>query len=141
MATIKPFRGIRPQKKFVKDIASKPYDVLNEKEARKECEGNPLSFYHVIKPEIDFPDEHDHYASDVYERGALNFNKLMKDGIFFQDAEEYYYIYAQTMNGKRQYGINACASLDDYFNDIIKKHELTRPNKEEDRKNHIRYSK
>jgi uncharacterized protein (DUF1015 family) len=141
MATIKPFRGIRPQKKFVKDIASKPYDVLNEKEARKECEGNPLSFYHVIKPEIDFPDEHDHYAPEVYERGAANFNRLMKEGIFFQDAHENYYIYAQTMNGKRQYGIVACASIDDYFNDVIKKHELTRPDKEEDRKNHIRYSK
>ncbi len=141
MAKIKPFRGIRPQNKFVKDIASKPYDVLNEKEARKECEGNPLSFYHVIKPEIDFPDEHDHYASDVYEKGVSNFYRLMKDGIFFQDEDDYYYIYAQTMNGKRQYGIVACASIDDYFNDVIKKHELTRPDKEEDRKNHIRYSK
>lgn len=140
MAIIKPFKGIRPQKKYIAQIASKPYDVLNEKEARKECEGNPLSFYHVIKPEIDFPDDHDHYSADVYEKGAANFNKMFNDGIFFQDPEEYYYIYAQTMNGKRQYGIVACASIDDYFNDVIKKHELTRPDKEEDRKNHIRYS-
>ena len=141
MAIIKPFKGIRPKKELVKQIASKPYDVLNEKEARKECEGNPLSFYHVIKPEIDFPDEHDHYAREVYEKGASNFNKMMQDGVFYQDAQEYYYIYSQTMNGKRQYGIVACASIDDYFNDVIKKHELTRPDKEEDRKNHIRYSK
>ena len=140
MAYIKPFKGIRPQKKYISQIASKPYDVLNEKEARKECEGNPLSFYHVIKPEIDFPDDYDHYAKEVYEKGFFNFNKMYKDGIFFQDKEEYYYIYAQTMNGKRQYGIVACASIDDYFNDVIKKHELTRPDKEEDRKNHIRYS-
>ena len=140
MAIIKPFKGIRPQKKYISQIASKPYDVLNEKEARKECEGNPLSFYHVIKPEIDFPDDHDHYSADVYEKGAANFNKMFNDGIFFQDPEEYYYIYAQTMNGRRQYGIVACASIDDYFNDVIKKHELTRPDKEEDRKNHIRYS-
>lgn len=140
MALIKPFKGIRPQKKYILQIASKPYDVLNEKEARKECEGNLLSFYHVIKPEIDFPDDHDHYASDVYEKGFSNFTKMLNDGIFFQDTEEYYYIYAQTMNDRRQFGIVACASIDDYFNDVIKKHELTRPDKEEDRKNHIRYS-
>ncbi len=140
MATIKPFKGIRPQQKYAKKIASKPYDVLNEKEARKEAEGNDLSFYHVIKPEIDFPDDHNHYAKDVYEKGFSNFKKMFDEGIFTQDKEEYYYIYAQTMNGRRQYGIVACASIDDYFNDVIKKHELTRPDKEEDRKNHIRYS-
>ena len=141
MAHIKPFKGIRPQKKYIKQIASKPYDVLNEKEARKECEGNPLSFYHVIKPEIDFPDEQDHYAPEVYQRGFSNFTKMLNEKIFFKDEEEYYYIYAQTMNGRRQYGIVGCASIDDYFNNVIKKHELTRPDKEEDRKNHIRYSK
>ncbi len=140
MATLKPFRGIRPQKKFAAQIASKPYDVLNEKEARKECEGNPLSFYHVIKPEIDFPDEHDHYATDVYQKGFSNFSKMLNDGVLFTDEEEYYYIYAQTMNGRKQYGIVGCASIDDYFNNVVKKHELTRPDKEEDRKNHIRYS-
>lgn len=141
MAILKPFKGIRPKKEFVEKVASKPYDVLDEKEARIECEGNPISFYHVIKPEIDFDDAHDHYAADVYEKGISNFNKMKSDGIFFDDDKEYYYIYAQTMNGRRQYGIVGCASIDDYFNNVIKKHELTRPDKEEDRKNHVRYSK
>lgn len=141
MAILKPFKGIRPTKETVLKVASKPYDVLDEKEARKECEGNPLSFYHVIKPEIDFPDDHDHYAPDVYEKGISSFNKMLADGVFFVDDKEYYYIYAQTMNGRRQYGIVGCASIDDYFNNVIKKHELTRPDKEEDRKNHVRYSK
>jgi uncharacterized protein (DUF1015 family) len=140
MAILKPFKGIRPQKKYAKQIASKPYDVLNEKEARKECEGNPLSFYHVVKPEIDFPDDFDHYSPEVYKKGIENFNKMLDENIFFTDENEYYYIYAQTMNGRRQYGIVGCASIDDYFNNVIKKHELTRPDKEEDRKNHIRYS-
>ena len=140
MAILKPFKGIRPIKEFAQKVASKPYDVLDEKEARIECEGNPLSFYHVIKPEIDFPDDHDHYADDVYEKGISNFNKLEADGVFKEDPKEYYYIYAQTMNGRKQYGIVGCASIDDYFNNVIKKHELTRPDKEEDRKNHVRYS-
>ena len=140
MAILKPFKGIRPVKEFAQKVASKPYDVLDEKEARIECEGNPLSFYHVIKPEIDFPDDHDHYADDVYEKGISNFNKLKADGVFKEDAKEYYYIYAQTMNGRKQFGIVGCASIDDYFNNVIKKHELTRPDKEEDRKNHVRYS-
>lgn len=140
MALLKPFKGIRPVKEFAQQVASKPYDVLDEKEARIECEGNPLSFYHVIKPEIDFPDDHDHYAVDVYEKGISNFNKMKANGVFIQDPEEYYYIYAQTMNGRKQYGIVGCASIDDYFNNVIKKHELTRPDKEEDRKNHVRYS-
>jgi len=140
MAILKPFKGIRPTKENVLKVASKPYDVLDEKEARKECEGNPLSFYHVIKPEIDFPDEHDHYAPDIYKKGISNFNQMLKDGVFFVDDKEYYYIYAQTMNGRTQYGIVGAASIDDYFNNVIKKHELTRPDKEEDRKNHVRYS-
>ncbi|HRH65824.1 MAG TPA: DUF1015 family protein [Bacteroidia bacterium] len=140
MAILKPFKGIRPKKEFASKIASKPYDVLNEKEARKEAEGNPLSFYHVIKPEIDFPDEFDHYSPEIYTKGKENFEKLFRDGIFFQDAEECYYIYAQTMNGRTQYGIVGGASVDDYMNDVIKKHELTRPDKEEDRKNHVRVS-
>jgi len=140
MAILKPFKGIRPHNKYAEIVASKPYDVLNEKEARKECEGNPDSFYHVIKPEIDFPDDFDHYSPEVYKKGFQNFNDMMKKGIFFQDDQEYYYIYAQTMDGRRQYGIVGCASIDDYFNDVIRKHELTRPDKEEDRKNHIRFS-
>ena len=140
MAIIKPFKGIRPLQNRVEQIASKPYDVLDEKEARKECAGNPYSFYHVIKPEIDFADEHDHYAADVYQKGFDNFNHMRNEGIFFTDEKEMYYIYSQTMNGRTQYGIVGAASIDDYFNDVIKKHELTRPDKEEDRKNHVRYS-
>lgn len=140
MAVLKPFKGIRPTKDKVKLVASKPYDVLNEKEARIEAGDNSCSFYHVIKPEIDFADEFDHYAPEVYKKGKENFEKMVRDGVFFSDKKECYYIYAQTMNGRRQYGIVGCASVDDYLNDIIKKHELTRPDKEEDRKNHIRYS-
>lgn len=141
MAVLKPFRGIRPKKEFVKQVASKPYDVLNEKEARAECKGNPYSFYHIIKPEIDFPDGFDHYAPEVYKKGKENFDILSREGVFFSDEKDCLYIYAQSMNGRTQYGIVGCAGVDDYFNDIIKKHELTRPDKEEDRKNHIRYSK
>jgi uncharacterized protein (DUF1015 family) len=140
MAVLKPFKGIRPKKEFVKKVASKPYDVLNEKEARVEAGDNAYSFYHVIKPEIDFPDEFDHYAPEIYKKGKENFDKMVRDGVFFTDEKDCLYIYAQTMNGRRQYGIVGCASVDDYFNDVIKKHELTRPDKEEDRKNHIRYS-
>lgn len=141
MAVLKPFRGIRPVPDKAAQIASKPYDVLNEHEAREECKGNPLSFYHVIKPEIDFPDDFDHYAPEVYRKGSENFSKLMRDGIFLQDNQDCYYIYQQTMDGRKQNGIVGCAHIDDYFNDIIRKHELTRPDKEEDRKNHIRASK
>jgi uncharacterized protein (DUF1015 family) len=141
MAVLKPFRGIRPKKEFVKQVASRPYDVLNEREARAECKGNPYSFYHIIKPEIDFPDDFDHYAPEVYKKGKENFDILSHEGVFFSDEKDYLYIYAQTMNGRKQYGIVGCAGVDDYFNDIIKKHELTRPDKEEDRKNHIRFSK
>src|SRR5688572_1508716 len=132
MAILKAFKGIRPIEGKVAQVASKPYDVLNEKEARAECEGNPNSFYHVIKPEIDFPDDHDHYAPEIYRKGIWNFNRMMNEGIFIQDKEEHYYVYCQTMNGRKQYGIVGCASIDDYFNDVIKKHELTRPDKEED---------
>jgi uncharacterized protein (DUF1015 family) len=141
MAILKAFKGVRPGQDKVKQVASKPYDVLNEKEARIECAGNPVSFYHVIKPEIDFPDDFDHYDKAIYLKGKANFDALMKDGVFFQDAKECYYIYQQTMNGRKQNGIVGCAHIDDYFNDVIKKHELTRPDKEEDRKNHVRASK
>jgi uncharacterized protein (DUF1015 family) len=140
MANLKPFKGIRPKKELVKNIACRPYDVLNEQEARIETKGDPNSFYHVIKPEIDFPDDFDHYAPEIYRKGKENFERMFREGIFKQDEQEYYYIYAQTMNGRKQYGIVGCASVDDYVNDIIKKHELTRPDKEEDRKNHVRVS-
>jgi len=140
MATLKPFKGIRPKKELVKSIACRPYDVLNEKEAREETKGDPNSFYHVIKPEIDFPDDFDHYSPEIYKKGKENFDRMFREGIFKQDESDYYYIYAQTMDGRKQYGIVGCASVDDYVNGIIKKHELTRPDKEEDRKNHVRVS-
>ncbi|MFM2207768.1 MAG: hypothetical protein RL213_1743 [Bacteroidota bacterium] len=141
MANIRPFKGIRPDPEHVKQIACKPYDVLNEKEARKECEGNPLSFYHVIKPEIDFPDGTDIYSDQIYGKGRSNFLEMFEKGIFTQDKKDCYYIYSQTMNGRHQYGIVGAASVEDYLNDIIKKHELTRPDKEEDRKKHVRVSR
>ena len=140
MAILKAFRGIRPVKDQAARVASKPYDVLNEKEAREECRDNPDSFYHVIKPEIDFPDDFDHYAPEIYKKGKENFDRMVREGIFFSDEKDCLYIYQQTMNGRKQNGIVGCASIDDYFKDVIKKHELTRPDKEEDRKNHVRYS-
>jgi uncharacterized protein (DUF1015 family) len=140
MAILKSFKGIRPVKDKVKLVASKPYDVLNEKEARAEAGDNRLSFYHVIKPEIDFPDDFDHYDTAIYKKGKENFNNLLRDGVFFSDEKDCLYVYAQTMDGRRQYGMVGCASVDDYLNNVIKKHELTRPDKEEDRKNHIRFS-
>jgi uncharacterized protein (DUF1015 family) len=138
MAVVKPFRGYRPVKELVHRIASRPYDVLNSDEARKEAEGNPFTFLHVVKPEIDLPPETDHYARIVYETGRKNLLKLIEEGTFSQDKKPVFYIYAQTMWGKTQYGLVGCASVEDYMNNVIRKHELTRPDKEEDRKNHIR---
>jgi len=138
MAILKPFKGIRPAAEMVKRVACRPYDVLDEKEARIEANGDPYSFYHVIKPEIDFPDGYNVYAPEIYEKGKANFEKMKADGVFKQDATDCYYIYSQRMNGRTQYGIVGCAAVDDYLNDVIKKHELTRPDKEEDRKNHVR---
>ena len=141
MAIVRPFSGYRPVKKLADRIASRPYDVLNSDEAREEAAGNPQTFLHVVKPEIDLPKDTDHYADIVYQTGKKNLNKLIQDGIFFQDKKPVYYIYAQTMWGKTQYGLVGCASVEDYLNNNIRKHELTRPDKEEDRKNHIRIMK
>lgn len=140
MVKIKSFKGIRPVPDKAQLIASRPYDVLNKEEARVESAGNPWSFLHVIKPEIDLPDDVYEYSMEVYEKGRDNFRKLIKDGVLVQDTDELLYIYAQTMNGRTQYGLVACASVDDYMLDRIKKHELTRPDKEEDRKMHVRTS-
>lgn len=140
MAILKPFKGIRPVKDNEKLVASRPYDVLNEKEARVEAGDNHYSFYHVIKPEMDFPDDFDHYAPEIYKKGKENMDKLIRDGVMFQDEKECLYIYQQMMDGRKQTGIVGCAAVEDYINDIIKKHELTRPDKEEDRKNHVRVS-
>lgn len=141
MSTFMPFKAFRPVKEKAQEVASKPYDVLNKEEARKESEGNPVSFYHVIKPEIDFPDNHDQYAPEIYQKGKENFDKLVEEGVMVQDDSENYYVYQLNMNGHEQTGLVGCCAIDDYFGNVIKKHELTRPDKEEDRKNHIRASK
>jgi uncharacterized protein (DUF1015 family) len=138
MAILKPFKGFRPLKKYAKQIASRPYDVLSSEEARIEAKGNPYSFLHVIKPEIDLPEATDHYSPEVYNKGKENLERMIRNGILVQDGEENLYVYAQTMRGRTQYGLVGCAGVSDYLNNIIRKHELTRPDKEEDRKKHIR---
>ncbi len=138
MATVKPFKGIRPPREFVTEVASRPYDVLNSEEARAEAEGNPRSLYHIIKPEIDFVPGTDEHDPKVYDKAVENFRKFRDNGWLVQDSEEHYYIYAQTMNGRTQYGIVVAASVADYMEGRIKKHELTRRDKEEDRMKHVR---
>lgn len=138
MAIIKPFKGIRPPQSIVEQVASRPYDVLNSEEARKEAEGNEKSLYRIIKPEIDFPIGKDEHDADVYEKAAENFQLFQDKGWLVQDDSEKYYVYAQTMNGRTQYGLVVCASVDDYMQEKIKKHELTRRDKEEDRMKHVR---
>jgi uncharacterized protein (DUF1015 family) len=138
MAVIKSFRGLRPPQEIVKDLASRPYDVLDSEEARIEVKGNDYSLLHIIKPEVDLPPETDHYAQEVYDKAVENFRKFQERGWLVEDESYYLYIYAQTMNGKTQYGLVACASVEDYLNGVIRKHELTRPDKEEDRKKHVR---
>lgn len=138
MATIKPFKGIRPPQNLVERVASRPYDVLNSAEARAEAEGNEMSLYRIIRPEIDFPVGTDEHEPQVYDKAAENFAIFRKNGWLVQDEEESYYVYAQTMNGKTQYGLVVGAYVDDYLNGVIKKHELTRRDKEEDRMKHVR---
>ena len=138
MAIIKPFKGIRPPKELVEQVESRPYDVLDSEEARAEAGDNEKSLYHIIKPEIDFPVGTSEYDPKVYEKAAENFQKFQDKGWLVQDQEEHYYIYAQTMNGKTQYGLVVCAHTDDYMKGNIKKHELTRRDKEEDRMKHVR---
>jgi uncharacterized protein (DUF1015 family) len=138
MAILKPFRGLRPPKDIVKDLASRPYDVLNSKEARAEAEGNPYSFLRVVKPEIELPEDTNLYSQQVYDKALENFKKFQEKGWLTQDKTANYYVYAQTWGEKIQYGIVGCAGVEDYLNDKIKKHELTRPDKEEDRMKHVR---
>lgn len=138
MATIKPFKGIRPPQNLVERVASRPYDVLNSAEARAEAEGNEMSLYRIIRPEIDFPVGTDEHEPQVYDKAAENFAIFRRNGWLVQDEEESYYVYAQTMNGKTQYGLVVGAYVDDYLNGVIKKHELTRRDKEEDRMKHVR---
>lgn len=138
MATIKPFKGLRPPKNLVEQVESRPYDVLDSEEARIEAGNNEKSLYHIIKPEIDFPVGTSEYDERVYARAAENFAKFQKEGWLVQDEQEMYYVYAQTMNGKTQYGLVVAAAVEDYMNGVIKKHELTRRDKEEDRMRHVR---
>ena len=138
MATIKPFKGIRPPKELVEQVECRPYDVLDSEEARAEAGDNEKSLYHIIKPEIDFPVGTSEYDERVYAKAAENFKKFQDNGWLVQDKEDHYYIYAQTMNGKTQYGLVVAASVDDYMSGRIKKHELTRRDKEEDRMKHVR---
>ena len=138
MAIIKPFKGIRPPKDLVEKVESRPYDVLNSEEAREEAGDNEMSLYHIIKPEIDFEVGTSEYDPRVYEKAAENFKKFKANGWLVQDDKEQYYIYAQTMNGKTQYGLVVGAYVNDYMTGVIKKHELTRRDKEEDRMKHVR---
>ncbi|HNS47120.1 MAG TPA: DUF1015 domain-containing protein, partial [Bacteroidales bacterium] len=138
MAVLKSFKGLRPPKEIAKQLASRPYDVLDSTEARQEAAGNPHSLLHIIKPEIDLPEDIDHYAPEVYEKALENFRKFRSNGWLIPDQDECLYIYAQTMYGKTQYGLVGCAAVEDYMQGVIKKHELTRPDKEEDRMKHVR---
>ena len=138
MARIKPFKGLRPPKDLVEKVTSRPYDVLSSEEARQEAKGNEMSLYHIIKPEIDFPEGTDEHDPRVYDKAAENFAKFQEKGWLVPDEKELYYIYAQTMNGKTQYGLVVAAWVEDYMQGRIKKHELTRRDKEEDRMKHVR---
>lgn len=135
---VKPFRGVRPPQEYVKEVASRPYDVLNSDEARAEAEGNEKSLYRIIKPEIEFPVGKDEHDDDVYIKAAENFQLFQDKGWLVQDEKEMYYVYGQTMNGKTQYGLVVGAYVGDYMSGKIKKHELTRSDKEEDRIKHVR---
>ena len=138
MAKVKPFEGIRPPKELVEKVQSRPYDVLNSEEARAEATGNEMSLYHIIKPEIDFDPIAEETDPRVYAKAAENFKKFQDKGWLKRDTKEQYYIYAQTMQGKTQYGLVVCANVQDYLDGNIKKHELTRADKEEDRMKHVR---
>ncbi len=138
MAKVKPFKGVRPPRQLVEEVASRPYDVLSSAEARQEAEGNPKSLYHIIKPEINFEPGTDEHDPKVYVAAVEQFNAFQKNGWLVQDEKEHYYIYAQTMNGRTQYGIVVAANVDDYLSERIRKHELTRRDKEEDRMKHVR---
>lgn len=138
MAVIKPFKGLRPPRDLAQKVASRPYDVLNSDEARTEAFGNPYSLLRIIKPEIEFPAGTDEHSQEVYDKAVENFHLFQDEGWLINDQKECLYIYAQTMNGRTQYGLVAAASVDDYLKGVIKKHELTRPDKEEDRMKHVR---
>lgn len=139
MAVVRPFKGIRPKKELVDKVACLPYDVMNREEAKEMAEGNDYSFLHVVRSEIDIDDSINQYDKVVYEKARENLDNMIKDEILIQDEQPTYYIYRQLMNGRVQTGLVACTSIDDYMNDIIKKHEFTRPAKEQDRINNFDY--
>ena len=138
MSIIKPFKALRPQAQFAKQVASRPYDVLTSAEAKIETQGNPISFLHVTKSEIDLPETTNTHSNAVYEKAKENLTAFTKRDILFSENKECFYMYRLIMNGKNQTGLVALSSIDDYENNIIKKHELTRPDKEQDRINHIK---
>jgi uncharacterized protein (DUF1015 family) len=138
MAIVKPFRGLRPPRALAKDLACLPYDVMNADEARKMAKGKECSLLHITRSEIDLPADVDTHSEQVYDKSVENFAAWQKNGWLVQDKAPHFYIYAQTMKGRTQYGIVGCASVSDYLNGIIKKHELTRPDKEQDRMVHVR---
>jgi uncharacterized protein (DUF1015 family) len=140
VATIKPFKALRPQAQFAKQVASRPYDVLNSAEAKIEAQGNPYSFLHITKSEIDLPENVDHYSAEVYEKAKENLSAFLKRDVLFRENKECYYIYQLIMNGRTQTGLVAVSSVQDYEEGVIKKHEFTRPEKEQDRINHIKTS-
>ena len=137
MIIFRPFRAIRPAKQLAKEVASRPYDVLNSQEAKDEAEGNPYSFLHIVKPEIDLPDHTDPYDTEVYQKGKQNFEGFINQQTFSQDEQASFYIYRLTMDGRSQTGIVGCCHYEQYFDGLIKKHELTRTAKENDRVNHV----
>ncbi|TVR79182.1 MAG: DUF1015 domain-containing protein [Chitinophagaceae bacterium] len=141
MIKVRSFRGVRPAEGLASKVACLPYDVMNTQEAKAMVEGNPNSFLRVTRPEVAFPDEQNPYAPEVYQQAKLSFDKMLSDNILIQDEKPAFYIYKQVMNGREQTGLVACSSVEDYFNDTIKKHEFTRPEKEEDRKQHIMVTK
>lgn len=138
MSDIKPFKALRPQAQLAKQVASRPYDVLNSAEAKKEAQGNHYSFLHITKSEIDLPESTDIHAQEVYDKAKENLQAFIKRDVLFQENKECYYIYRLTMNGRSQAGLVCVSSVDDYENNVIKKHEFTRPEKEQDRINHIK---
>jgi uncharacterized protein (DUF1015 family) len=138
MAIVKPFRGLRPPVDLAKEVACLPYDVMNTDEARSMAKGKQASLLHITRSEIDLPPETDTHSEEVYNKSAENFLLWQNNGWLVQDKEPLFYIYAQTMKGRTQYGLVGCAAVDDYLNGIIKKHELTRPDKEQDRMVHVR---
>ena len=138
MITIRPFKGLRPRKDIVEKVASKPYDVLNSTEAKEEAKDNPYSFLRISKPEINFSESIDQYADEVYAKGKEIFDGFLKDRILVRDENPCLYIYTQTMDGRTQTGLVAGSSIDDYFNNNIKKHELTLVAKENDRIRHMK---